>query len=33
MVWTAWRWALSSSLASTITRFKQYWTTLVSFGD
>jgi hypothetical protein len=33
MVWRAWRWISTSSLASTITRFGHHWTTLVSSGD
>jgi hypothetical protein len=33
MVWRTRRWTSTSSLASIITRFEHYWTTLVSFGD
>jgi hypothetical protein len=33
MVWRAWMWTSTSSLTSTVTRFKHHWTTLVSLGD
>jgi hypothetical protein len=30
MVWRAWRWTSTSSMASTITRFEHQWTTVIS---
>jgi hypothetical protein len=33
VVWRAWKWTSTSSLASTITRFEHHWTTLISFRD
>jgi hypothetical protein len=33
MVWRAWRWTSTSSLASTNTTSEHRWTTLDSFGD
>jgi hypothetical protein len=31
-VWIEWRWASTSSLAYTVTRFEHHWTSLVSLG-
>jgi hypothetical protein len=33
MVWRAWRWTSTSSLASIIIKSEHHWTTLVNFGD
>jgi hypothetical protein len=33
MVWRAWKWTSTSSLARTVTTFEHHCTTLVSFGD
>jgi hypothetical protein len=33
VVWRAWRWTSTSSLASTVTRSEHHWITVVSFED
>jgi hypothetical protein len=33
LIWRAWWWTSTSSLASTITRSEHHLSTMVSFGD